>query len=804
MRTQAALALRELRLHPARTGLVMAALALGVWGLGMPLVAARILTPDLAANFQRTRPAHVILRSDDFSAASRGPAPGRPERGAVKVNLGALDATTFPEVEATTLLDFAVHRVEIAPDKWLPLLLFGVDTFEDAPLARLTPQQGPAVPPPGTVLVERDGLRVASFGLGAAPRISVDGRLGQMPISGVTFDASQAPATQDAFIYAYADRPTWAALTGAPTGRRLLVRLRDVHSADDVRRATDRLVKKLADVGVVVTATEVPPFEQHPHQWQLATLLFLVSGVGALAFAMAAVLVSQSMRAMLAGQVRQIGVLKAVGATRAQVLRLSVMTALALGATAGVLGVPLAAITGRAFAAFVAKTLNFDLLTPGVPHEALALLWGASLSLPLLFSLPTLVRGSRLTVREALRAVGAAPASRARVTARGALSPQWRLALRNVLRDRTRLAVTVLSMGVGVAIFETGFNVRASLWQLLSNVSSENRHDVTVVFSSPVARERALAPFSAVANVERIEAWAGGQGEVQSHVLSTREGVGVVALPRASALLKLKLTAGRWLEPSRELEVVLNQQAWLAYGKPALASPIVLVVGGQTAPAVVVGLAQQFEKPKLYVDLADFDARFNPEHLATTLLFVARRDGYDEVLRLERDLERAVASSGLPVLYVMSHAERVRIIYEHLDIILVTLLVLSLLVLVVSAIGNASAVGVDVLKRRRELGVMRAIGATPKVLSTLLRREGLMMSALGIGLGLLLAVPLTNGAARFFGDLMLGEGGRLEPVFSGLGLTVTVSVTFAFSVLASWGPARRALRSPTHEALQQT
>jgi putative ABC transport system permease protein len=791
MRLQAALALRELRLHPGRTGLVVAALALGVWGLGMPVVAARILTPDLAANFQRTRPAHVILRSDDLSA---------------------LDATAFPEVEAAVLRDFAVHRVEIAPDKWLPLFLFGVDTFEDAPLARLTPQQGPAVPPPGTVLVERDGLRVASFGLGAAPRISVDGRLGSMPISGVTFDASQAPATQDAFIYAYADRPTWAALTGAPTGRRLLVRLRDVRSADDVRRVTDRLVRKLADVGVVVTATEVPPFEQHPHQWQLATLLFLVSGVGALAFAMAAVLVSQSMRAMLAGQVRQIGVLKAVGATRAQVLRLSVMTALALGATAGVLGVPLAAASGRGFAAFVAKTLNFDLLTPGVPHEALALLWGASLALPLLFSLPTLVRGSRLTVQEALRAVGVAPASRAEVTARGGCSPQWRLALRNVLRDRTRLVVTVLSMGVGVAIFETGFNVRASLWQLLSNVSSENRYDVTVVFSGPVARERALAPFAAVANLERVEAWAGGQGEVQSRVLSTRDGVGVVALPRASALLKLRLTAGRWLEPSSApssepssaLEVVLNQQAWLAYGKPALGSSIELLVGGQASPAVVVGLAQQFEKPKLYVDLGDFDARFNPGHLATTLLFVARSDGYDEVLRLDRDLERAVSSSGLPVLYVMSHAERVRIIYEHLDIILVTLLVLSLLVLVVSAIGNASAVGVDVLQRRRELGVMRAIGATPKVILTLLRREGLVMSALGIGLGLLLAVPLTRVAAGFFGDLMLGEGGRLEPAFSGLGLAVTVGVTFAFSVLASWGPARKALRLPAHEALQQT
>lgn len=783
MRLQALLSLRELRLHPGRTALVVAALVLGVWGVGTPLVSSRILTPDLAENFQRTRPPHVILRSDDFSA---------------------FDAAALPEVESATLRDLAVHRVEVAPDKWLPLYLHGVDAFDDAPVAKLTPQRGAALPPPGTVLVERNGLRVATFDLGDAPRISVGGRLGTMPISGVTFDAAQAPATQDAFIYAYADRPTWAALTGSPTGRRLVVRLRDVHSVDDVNRVTSRLVEKLAATGVVVASTEVPRFQQHPHQWQLNTLLFLVSAVGALAFAMAAVLVSQLMRAVLAGQVRQVGVLKAVGATRGQVLRISVMTSMAMGAAAGLVGVPLAALSGRLFSAFVAKTLNFDVLTPGVPHEVLALLWWASLALPLLFSLPTLVRGSRLTVKAALRDVGVAPARREAVTARGGwVSPLWRLALRNVLRDRTRLAVTVLSMGVGVAIFETGFNVRASLWQLLSNVSQENRHDVTVAFSGPLERGRALAPFADVANVERVEAWTGGRGEVQSQVLSTREGVGVIALPRETSLLKLRLTAGRWLEPSPELEVVLNQQAWLAYGKPALGGRIALSVGATSAQGVVVGLAQQFEKAKLYVDQADFDARFDPAHRVSTLLFVAQRDGYDEVLTLERDLERAVAASGLPVLYVLSHAERVRIIYDHLDIILVTLLVLSLLVLVVSAIGNASAAGVDVLTRTRELGVMRAIGATPQVITRLLRREGLVMSALGIALGVVLAVPLTWGAAGFFGDLMLGEGGRLEPAFSGVGLVVTVSVTFVFSLLASWAPARSALRSPTHQALQQ-
>lgn len=783
MSLRVTLALRELRIHPQRTLLVVAALVLGVWGVGTPLLARAILKPDLAENFARTLPPHAVLRSEDFS----------------RLDLAALRAT--PGVQAAALRDFSLHRIEVRPDTWLPLFLYGVDDFQAASLARLLPQSGAVVPPLGTALIERNGLRVSALAVGAAPRMRIGGRITRMPISGVTFDASQAPATQDAFIYAYADRATYAALTGLATGQRLIVRFDDVASAADARRASELLTAKLATQGVLVQSTEIPRFEQHPHQWQLNTLLFLISAIGLLAFSMAAVLVSQLMRAVLAGQVRQIGVLKAIGATGWDVLGMSLATVSAMGIAASVLGLPLAAISGRLFSRFVAATLNFDVLTPAVPAAPLLFLLVFSLLLPVVFSFPTLVRGMRLPVSAALSDYGAAPPP-LRSAVLGALpSLELRLALRNVLRDRRRLAVTVLSMGIGVAIFATGFNVRASLWHLLSGVSHQLNYDVQVVFEGPIDGDRALAAFPRLPNVARIEAWSGGQGEVQSQILSTREGVGVVALPRATDLLRLTVDEGRWLAASDQLEVVLNQQAWLSYGRPLLGSHVDLVVGGRSASVAVVGLVQQFEKAKLYIDIDAFNQRFNPQGLVTTLLFVAERDGYHDVLALKERLERSVAASDLPVLFVMSHAERVRIIYEHLNIILVTLLILSALVLTVSAIGNASAMGIDVMARTRELGVMRAIGATPDAIARLLRLEGALVSCLSIGVGFALSVPLTAQAATFFGDLMLGEGARLEPAFSLPGFAVTLVATFGFGFLASALPARTGARRPTHEAL---
>lgn len=115
----------------------------------------------------------------------------------------------------------------------------------------------------------------------------------------------------------------------------------------------------------------------------------------------------------------------------------------------------------------------------------------------------------------------------------------------------------------------------------------------------------------------------------------------MVALPRDSELLKLRLVAGCWLAPSSDaVEVVLNQQGWQAYGKPALGSRLELRIGSSVSSVVLVGLAAQFEQAKLYLDQSDFDERFNPQRRVFTLLFVAERDGYGDVLELKREIEQ--------------------------------------------------------------------------------------------------------------------------------------------------------------------
>ncbi len=779
-------AVSDLRANPGRTALVIFALVIGLWGVGSLMVSATILRNDLRENFVRTSPPHVIVTSKDF---------------------GKLDLAAFrkrPEVESAEFRDLSLQRVEVYPDEWIPLWLFGVEDFNNFTMARFYQETGSREPAPGTMLIERDGRLISGLTLGSRARIRAGGRITEVPITGISFDPAQAPATQDHFIYAYVDKKTFTEITGELPDQRLIFRLKNVRTRGEVKAAADRIVADLRSRGVAVATLNIPKLNEHPHQWQLNTLLLLQGSIGFLAFLMGAVMVSQLMAAILSRQVRQIGVLKAIGASRSDIFEIYIAMVLVFGVAAGVIAMPLAISTGFAFSRFVASKLNFDILTTSLPHHLYFLLAAAGLLMPILFSLPALLKGVRVSVYEALSDYGIpqdGAGNKKRAVARLPLPTVMLLALRNTMRRKKRLAVTVLTMALGVAIFSSGFNVRQSLWNLLSDVRDGMRHDVQVVLRKQVPKDLALAPFRGLDNVSRIETWNGGKGELQSGIVSAEGGVGIVALPYNSGLSRLKVEKGRWLQGSEEPEVVLNQQAVEIYGNPELGRLVTITLAGKQRAFRLAGVVWELDKAKIYMDRDLYDSIANPDHLVNSLMFVAKDKGYDRVMALKRNIEKAVAPTGLDVLYVMSQAERVKVIYDHLNIILTAIVFLALTVLVVSALGMASATGINIMERTREVGVLRAIGATPEMIYRLFVAEGMIVSAASVFLGLLLAWPLSLAASPFFGSLMLGNGALLRFAFSAGGFWITLVTTALFGWTASRIPARRAIKVSTREAL---
>jgi putative ABC transport system permease protein len=133
------------------------------------------------------------------------------------------------------------------------------------------------------------------------------------------------------------------------------------------------------------------------------------------------------------------------------------------------------------------------------------------------------------------------------------------------------------------------------------------------------------------------------------------------------------------------------------------------------------------------------------------------------------------------------------------DAIVLLLLFMASLLALVGGLGLMGAMSINVLERTREIGVLRAIGATNRAVS-----QVFILEAVGIGLlswitGAALAIPMTQGLNAALGAAMMGQS--LTYAYSMQGLWLWLAVVFVLSVLASLIPARNAARLTVREVL---
>ncbi|HEY1341179.1 MAG TPA: ABC transporter permease [Bryobacteraceae bacterium] len=115
--------------------------------------------------------------------------------------------------------------------------------------------------------------------------------------------------------------------------------------------------------------------------------------------------------------------------------------------------------------------------------------------------------------------------------------------------------------------------------------------------------------------------------------------------------------------------------------------------------------------------------------------------------------------------------------------------------LFMAVIGLYGVVAYAVSRRTREIGIRLAVGATPGRVSRMVLKQGAVFTAVGLAVGLLLAIPFARGVVPTF---VVGA----DP----LGLVVLLGVPAllaAATMAACWIPARRAARVDPTRTLRQ-
>ncbi|KOG86899.1 ABC transporter [Streptomyces varsoviensis] len=382
-----------------------------------------------------------------------------------------------------------------------------------------------------------------------------------------------------------------------------------------------------------------------------------------------------------------------------------------------------------------------------------------------------------------------------------------RTALRNVFAHKARLVMTALAIILGTAFVSGTLIFGDTAGNAYRNVSAKNYRGVAVLVTAnegirapgdqhrTALDERLADKIRALPGVASVRPSATGYATIadkkQRPMGEEWQSLGADFTPGKDGKdSRYPLTSGRG--PAAADEIALSTKA--AADGPVLTKKLVGTVD-TTDPRVTSGgtlaLFDTATAQRLYSGAGSF-SEFS----------VGARPGVDDVElteRIQRMLpeEKASAQSGSELARIQ--ADEITMSTRSLT---KSLMVFAGIALFVGAFIVANTFTMLISQRRREIALLRAVGASRRqvVRSTLVEAAvlGLLASVAGFVLGLGVALglrPLLNSTGAHLPDGPL----IVEPASFGYALVIGVVVT----VLSAWLPARRAARVAPVEALSE-
>jgi putative ABC transport system permease protein len=769
-------AFRDFWQERARTALVVLAIALGISAFAAILSSYAILTRELDLGYLATNPASAVIRVDSA------------DDDLIKAIL------QNPEVSDAEPRRTIGGQIKAGPVQWRNLILFVVHDYGNIRVSKLVPEAGAWPPATGEILIERDAFQVARANIGDAVTVKTANGIEQpLVISGRVHDVGQAQARMENIVYGYINLETLVQLGEVPQLNQInLLVARNRFDESHIKRVVADVESLIKSKGHEVQRVEIPRPGKHPHSDLTGILLLAMSSFGLFVLVLSGILVVNLLTAMMASQVRQIGVMKAIGGTRWQIARIYFVQALFLGIAALVVSVPLGIVGSRALCRYMAIFLNFDINSFAVPLWVYLLVALIGIAAPLIAAAYPVWRGTSTPVRVALSDFGLSQANfgvnafdRA-LTRIGGTFSLIALAIRNSFRRRARLALTLLTLTSGGLFFLAALNVRSSMINTLDHMFGLRKFDLTVSLAKPYEAEKIQKAVSNTPGVTRTEGWFTTEG------LYNDVRLGIVALPPDTKLLEFDIIEGRKLAAGDTDAIVINNALAGRDPKMRVGESVMLRIGAEEKAWRIVGLAREAFSPSP-VGYIPLRGAVNSVRLALD------NTAPDSISALRAELDRNLEQQGVRARASSTKNESRFGFDQHMLMIYVFLIVTSAIVGGVGGLGLMTTMSLNVLERRREMGVMRALGATPRLIWLMIVAEGIVIGLLSWAIAALLAWPISKAIGDFMVKVMFRSG--LDFTFEPVGLVIWLLVSIGLSGLASFLPAWKASRTTVREAL---
>jgi putative ABC transport system permease protein len=834
--------LKSINAHKRRLLATSTAVLLGVAFLAATLVLGDTMTAGFSAMFaDANEGTDALVRSDvevgDGDLSERG----------------TLDSALVDRIAAVDGVDAAAARIEgsgrIVGSDGDPLGGNGPPTIaanwvDDPRLSPYDLAEGRAPTAPGEMVIDAASARNGDLAVGDVATIRVPDPVEATVVGIATFGEadSQGPVTYAAFTTEYAAE----LLMPEPGIASSIV----VAAEPGVTQAelVDRIDRVLPDGAESLTGAELTSeMEDMIEQDFLGFLKAFLLVFAGIALVVAAFSIYNTFSILLAQRSRESALLRALGASRGQVLRSITVEALAVGLVASVGGV-LAGIGLAAGLLALLETVFTDLPGEGLMVGLDPVVTGIAVGVivTLAAAIAPALRASRVAPLEALRAaaVDRSAASWLRgvagsVTALGGVAltvagatggslpqaglgalavvvgvvmlgpvvarpaagalgaPQaarrgmsGTLARRNSMRNPRRTAGTASALMIGVAVVSLFTVVAASIKQSIDDtVDAQFAGDLVIVedFWGAGLSPELAAGVAALPEVDTVS--AGGNAPLraggENMVAST------VDPATLEDLLELDVQQGSITRLTDDQVAVWDQYAednGLELGDEL---PLTFADGATTLPTV----GAVYGEGELLGELVLPKSAYLP-HTTRPADVTVMIDLADGVSAAEAEPAIQQVADGMGGPDVQTAEEYTDSVAGQIDQMLTVVYGLLVLAIIIALMGIANTMSLSIHERTRELGLLRAVGQSRRQLRAMVRGEALTVALFGtvggVGLGLFLGWAMVEA---------LADEGFTAFAVPTTSLAVVLVLGALVGVVAALRPARRAARLDILEAI---
>jgi len=744
-----------------RTLLVVASIAVGVFAVGTIVTAYVILADDIGVRFSARNPANMDILTDPFyedfvRAIERVP--------------GVLDA------EGRRILQV---RASQDGDNWKKIKLIGMVNGHDTQINLLKAIQGTAVPERREIVVSDDFLNRTGFTVGDLIKIELpDGTSEILPLVGLVSDqvTNGSDFTGGANGYVTLDTMEWLGL--GDYFNHLYVRLAgDSNNEANILATSDVIEDKIERNNRQVYRTNTQLSNEHPLSSIVLALLGVMGALGGLILVLSSSLIVNTLNALLTQHLRQIGVMKLVGARSVQIKGMYLILILSYGVVALALALPLSGAAGYGFAQFITNFINAEIQDFRVIPIAIILQVLIALIIPLVAGYLPVNSGSKTNVRRAIsndhpgvQSSGASWLNRISEWVHW-LSRPIVLSLRNTFRRKGRLVLTVFTLTIAGGIFIAVFNVRSSMGHFMDQINQHFKADITLSFSRPYPISRIKQIVLPIPGVVDLEGWGAASVDVLAPDDSVLETIQIMAPPAKSKLVNPDIVVGRWLEPDERKSLVVSDSIFDLY--PDLKPGDTLRVDtpeDRQEDWTIVGVFRftgDMDDVLGYADYSFISDLQDMPNQALTYRIITDDHSFTAQTQIGQRIDQSLRDRDFMVNEVEVGSFTRDQTTKGINILIIFLLVMALLTAVVGSIGLTGTMGMNVLERTREIGVMRAIGAVDREIIKSVVIEGSSIGVITWIFAIVLSFPISYVLLKIVSEAMMGSLMQLKVTYQG-------------------------------------